>query len=202
MYNEVIEIIREKVSNGKTIIVGIDGAGGSGKSTISEIIAGSLNNENIGTVVYHIDDFIHPRAVRYNDVYPQWEQYYYLQWRYDHFIDKVITPVRNGASCCEAELYDKENDSYKVSCTDISDVKAVIVEGVFLQRKELSGLFDYMIYLDVPKETRLERVLKRDGYIGDSSDILKKYNERYFPAEDFYENEYHPSEIADHVIKV
>lgn len=202
MYNEVIEMIKEKVSNGKTIIVGIDGAGGSGKSTISEKIAGSLNNENIGTVVYHIDDFIHPRAVRYNDDYPQWEQYYYLQWRYDHFIDKVITPVRNGTSSCEAELYDKENDSYKVSCTDISDVKAVIVEGVFLQRKELSGLFDYMIYLDVPKETRLERVLKRDGYIGDSSDILKKYNERYFPAEDFYENEYHPSETADHVIKV
>ena len=73
MYNEVIKIIREKVSNGKIIIVGIDGAGGSGKSTISEKIAGSLNNENIGTVVYHIDDFIHPRAVRYNDDYPQLE---------------------------------------------------------------------------------------------------------------------------------
>lgn len=73
----------------------------------------------------------------------------------------------------------------------------VIVEGVFLQRDELAGLFDYVIYVDVPQEIRLKRVLKRDAYIGSEKDIAQKYADRYFPAEHYYVDRYDPSKKAD-----
>ena len=83
MINKIIELINENSDTAKTVILGLDGPGGAGKSTLAQTLSDSLSAEGRNTVVFHIDDFIHPRAVRYNDAYPQWEQYYYLQWRYD-----------------------------------------------------------------------------------------------------------------------
>lgn len=188
--------------NGSSVfMVGIDGLGGAGKSTVSEDIKKLLQDNGINTEIFHIDDFIHPRAVRYNDSYPQWEQYYYLQWRYDHFTEAVALPAREGRAFPPVELYDKDNDSYIVKRLDIPFGSVILTEGIFLQREELNGLFDYMIYIDVPEEERLCRVLLRDGYIGDEAAIREKYEKRYFPAERFYADRYRPAEKADLVIK-
>ena len=82
-----------------------------------------------------------------------------------------------------------------------SKKRVVIIEGVFLQRKELCGVFDYMIYIDIPEEVRLTRVLRRDGYIGDDNQIKLKYDNRYFPAERHYVRECAPVQNADFVIE-
>ncbi|HRR76066.1 MAG TPA: AAA family ATPase [Ruminococcus sp.] len=198
--NDIIGKIRSLYKIDQTLVIGIDGAGGAGKSTIAEQLRLRLSELGHNVVLLHIDDFIHPKAVRYNDDYPQWEQYYYLQWRYDYFMQELIAPIKKGAQPKPFELYDKENDKYIVCSCDIPCGSIVIVEGVFLMRKELSGAFDYTIYIDVPQKERLERVLKRDGYIGDRDAIIKKYSERYFPAEDHYYKAYKPKEKADIVI--
>lgn len=186
----------------RTLIIGIDGLGGAGKSTISKKIYNLLTEEKYNVTLLHIDDFIHPRAVRYNDNYAEWECYYNLQWRYDYLMNEVVNPIRNSADFKgEIELYDKDNDTYFLSRTSIPVGSIVIIEGVFLQRQELKGVFDYMIYIDIPEEVRLERVLERDGYIGDKQQIKEKYNNRYFPAEHHYIELCSPNKNADYVIK-
>ncbi len=200
MINKIIELINENSYTAKTVILGLDGPGGAGKSTLAQSLSDSLSAEGRNTVVFHIDDFIHPRAVRYNDAYPQWEQYYYLQWRYDYFMREVIGKIKAGKPLSPIELYDKENDTYKLTAFDVPEGSVVIAEGVFLMREELAGAFDSVVYMDVPKETRLQRVLERDGYIGSRDEIQKKYDERYFPAEDYYISTCKPTERADLVI--
>jgi len=193
---EIAERIKERYTEGKTLIVGIDGLGGAGKSTVSQKLCGELRKDYNVTVL-HIDDFIHRREVRYNDSFPQWECYYNLQWRYDYLKD-IIIPIRKGKTfdgCIE--FYDKDNDIYILSHTNIPSGSIVIIEGIFLQRSELGGMFDFMIYIDIPEEIRLERVLDRDGYIGDRKQIRTKYENRYFPAERYYTEMCSPAEKAD-----
>lgn len=202
---EIIKITRQ-IKNlynpNRTIIVGIDGLGGAGKSTISEELYKLLSEENYNIALLHIDDFIHPRAVRYNDSYNEWECYYNLQWRYDYLMNEVVNPIKKGADFnAKVELYDKDNDTYFLNETNVPVGSIVIIEGVFLQRQELRGAFDYMIYIDIPEEIRLNRVLERDGYIGDKEQIKAKYDNRYFPAEHHYIEMYSPSEKADYIIK-
>lgn len=193
--------IIKNLAENQVLIVGIDGLGGAGKSTVSEELCKLFRDENYSVTVLHIDDFIHPKSVRYNENYEEWECYYNLQWRYDYFLNDVIMPIKNnGYFCGEIELYDKENDKYYLSKTDIPSGSILIVEGIFLQRSELEGIFDYMIFMDVPEEVRLSRVLKRDGYIGDEQQIRKKYENRYFPAEHRYIAKCSPVESADYVI--
>lgn len=74
------------------------------------------------------------------------------------------------------------------------------MEGVFLQRPELKNFFNYVIYLDIPKNIRLERAIKRDRYIGTDQQIVDKYEKRYFPAEEKYISLCSPKENADLVI--
>ncbi|MDE6626767.1 MAG: uridine kinase [Lachnospiraceae bacterium] len=181
-------------------VIGIDGLGGAGKSTISEKICAELEDSDVHIILLHIDDFIHVREVRYNLAYPDWQCYYDLQWRYDYFIE-IINKIKSGTdNHIRVELYDKDNDCYAVQCYDVIEKTVVIVEGIFLQRKELQGIFDYMVYIDIPEEIRMKRVLKRDTYIGNEQQIIDKYENRYFPAERKYVNEYRPNESADYVI--
>lgn len=200
--SSIAAAVKEKLSPNRTLIVGIDGLGGAGKSTVSDALPELLGGNNCKVILLHIDDFIHPRKVRYNENFPEWECYYNLQWRYDYLLERVIKPIRSGGDfACEVELYDKENDSYfsVPLCAPVGSI--VIIEGVFLQRPELEGVFDYMIYIDVSEEERLARVLERDGYIGDKSQIKAKYDGRYFPAERHYVKTCAPAEGADLVVR-
>lgn len=179
-------------------VIGLDGLGGAGKSTISEKLCDAFAQSGLHTVLLHIDDFIHVRAVRYNPDVPDWKCYYHLQWRYGAFC-ALLDRIRSGEAS-EAELYDKENDCYYCQPLEIRPQTVILTEGIFLQREELHGVFDYMIYLDVPEQERLNRVLKRDLYIGSAAEISAKYEKRYFPAERFYFSEYRPDLSADMVI--
>ena len=194
------EQISKLYHQNQTIIIGIDGPGGAGKTTISQLIMNHFEEEH-NIVVLHIDDFIHPRAIRYNNNFAEWECFYNLQWRYDYFLDFIIRPIRNGKNFSKAiELYDKEKDTYFYQQAEIPVGSIVIVEGVFLQKEELKGIFDYVVYMDISRETRLARVLKRDSYIGDEEQIKAKYEKRYFPAERFYMQNCEPKIKADYVI--
>lgn len=197
----ITEQIKSLLKPDRTLIIGIDGLGGAGKSTISEAVYGQLCKDGYNVTLLHIDDFIHPRSVRYNDNYTEWECYYNIQWRYDYLVDEVIQPIKSGVFKGAIELYDKENDTYYLSNADIPVESVVIVEGVFLQREELRDLFDFMIYIDISESVRLERVLERDGYIGDKEQIKEKYDNRYFPAERYYVEKCLPAMNADYIIK-
>ena len=196
---QIIKRIKELAESGRLSVIGIDGLGGAGKSTLSEKLAEKLNAEGYQTILLHIDDFIHERAVRYSDACPEWECYYDLQWRYGHFRE-VTEKLRRGESA-ETVLYDKENDSFFTENVTPSDNAVVLTEGIFLQRPELDGVFDLMIYIDVSQEERLARALRRDTYIGGEDEIERKYRVRYFPAEEHYVRECRPAERADIVIK-
>ncbi|WP_066295720.1 AAA family ATPase [Bacillus sp. FJAT-29937] len=198
MYIE--KILKSKERN-RILVVGIDGLGGSGKTTFTSSLVRDLQNNGMKNSVLHIDDFIHPQSVRYNDSFSDWVCYYHLQWRYDYLIGEILSPIQMGHPINkQIELYDKEKDEYLHQHIKLDLDTLLIIEGVFLQREEIRPFLDYVIFIDVPKEERLKRVLRRDLYIGDEAAILTKYEKRYFPAEDQYVSECDPAKNADWTI--
>lgn len=199
MKNTLNNIIN-KIAANNIRVIGIDGLGGAGKSTISEILCKELEDNNYHVILLHVDDFIYERDIRYNSEYPEWQCYYELQWRFDYFSETIKKIKNSKRDYIDIELYDKDNNTYFQQCFPIHNNTIVIAEGIFLQKKEFNTVFDYMIYIDVPENVRLERVLKRDLYIGDKQEIIAKYKNRYFPAEHKYIEEYRPKSNADFVI--
>ncbi len=196
------EWLQSTIHERKCQVIGIDGMGGAGKTTVSEEISEMLHAQEIPVTILHIDDFIHPRCVRYRDDVPEWECYYQLQWWYAPLLELLAAYRRDGAFSGTVQLYNKEQDCYGEQEITIPENAVIIVEGVFLQRPELKGTFDAVVYLDVPEHVRLERVLSRDGYIGDEDAIRAKYENRYFPAERHYAESCKPADGADFMVEM
>jgi uridine kinase len=69
-----------------------------------------------------------------------------------------------------------------------------------LQRIEWRNFIDFVIFIDCPREIRFEREMARSKYSGNIDELVNKYRERYWAAEDYYETTYKPSRLCDWVI--
>jgi uridine kinase len=82
------------------------------------------------------------------------------------------------------------------------DARAVaIVDGVFLLRPELAGLWDLTIFLAVDRAVALERAIVRDAARMNSLEAARaRYASRYVPGETLYLEAVAPETRADIVI--
>jgi uridine kinase len=77
----------------------------------------------------------------------------------------------------------------------------LIVDGTFLQRPELNGAWDLVIFLYVPAEEAQRRGVNRDASaLGGNAAASAIYELRYCPAFDRYEAECRPADQADIVL--
>jgi len=180
--------------------LGIDGLSGAGKTTYANEITVRLK-ERFSVVVFHIDDHLRLRKDRYNTGHPPWYEYYYLQWDVRLLQKRLFKPLKKGACELVLPFYRDEEDFLEDKMVHLPKNSLIIIEGVFLQRIEWRGFFDFLIYLDCSREERYRRVLERTRFAGDERERIKKYETRYWPAEEYYENRIQPQRKADWVVK-
>lgn len=196
----ILDLYLQKNKPNKTFLLGIDGLSGSGKTTLTAQLQKACYYKNIPVIVIHLDDHIVPREQRYGTGQEEWIEYYYLQWdrpRWRELLQYFRKPLDQSI---QLEYYQKELDQYDVRSVQLTSQTFIIIEGVFLQREEWRSFFDFVIYLDVPRDVRDKRVLKRDAYIGSMEERLAKYQRRYWPAEDYYLENVQPKKFADLVM--
>ena len=149
---------------------------------------------NYPVQVIRVDDFHNPISIRYsgeNDA----ENYFNLSININIIIEKLLVPIRQKSSfSTELTVLDLDADSFQNKRSySISRDTIVLLEGIFLFRKELSPCVDYYIHLDIPFEECLKRGLERGGK-------EERYHTKYIPAQKKYLKEYPPSEHADVII--
>ncbi|QEO10322.1 hypothetical protein FLP23_10065 [Protaetiibacter larvae] len=71
----------------------------------------------------------------------------------------------------------------------------LVVDGVFLNRPELRGVWNYTLWLDADPEVRAERMRVRDG-----SEPSPELAARYAGAQELYERDAHPRQAATAII--
>ncbi|MCS6758627.1 MAG: hypothetical protein MO852_05975, partial [Candidatus Devosia euplotis] len=164
-------VATEAPSGMTTRIVGIDGCGGAGKSTLDARLAGPL-----GAKVVHTDDF-----ASWNNL---------LGW-YGRLIEQVLEPLaRNVAG--RYQRYDWAAGSL-AEWHDVATGGVVIVEGVSATRA-FRPMLRYKIFVDAPQPTRLARGLARDG--AQAIDLWTTWQK----AEDAYLASENPANFADVVL--
>lgn len=183
----------------RPFIVGIDGLGGAGKTIYASEIYHYIS-QRVPISVIHLDDHIVQRNKRYNTGHPEWYEYYYLQWDIERLTKELFSRLHNNPKEINLPFYSMKDDSITHKKIDVHPQGITIIEGVFLQRNEWREYFDFVIYLTCPFEVRKERVLTRDAYIGDNSEVLDKYKKRYWLAEEYYLKNINPQKRANLVV--
>lgn len=162
-------------------VLGVDGLSRSGKTTFVTTLAHYFETLGYRSVTFHIDDYIEPRNRRYDTGHEEWFEYYFLQWDIAKLKEVLFDSVK---------IIDQGVVNNGSPGADI-----VIIEGVFLQRKEWREAFDRMLYLDCAKAVRFQRET------AETQQKVKKFEDRYWKAEEYYLENVRPAEKADLVIE-
>lgn len=138
--DEIVARIRERP--GGVRLVAVDGPGGSGKSTFASALSAAAG----GAPVVHVDDFATAEDA--------------IEW-WPRLLEQVVEPLSQGRPAvyqrydwltkCLAEWHTVEPDPI------------VIIEGVSSARREWLRHLGYVIWIETPRELRLQRGLARDG---------------------------------------
>ncbi|HSO58579.1 MAG TPA: kinase [Paenisporosarcina sp.] len=176
------------------LVFGLDGLSRSGKTTFSIKFCESLKEKNISHQIIHMDDHIVERSKRYHTGHEEWIEYHQLQWDVEWLAHHLFKKLKLSNEL-NLPFYDIESDTAMLKTIQLPVHGVIVIEGVFLQRKEWRSFFDKMVYLDCP---RTERFLRESE---EAQENLSKFTNRYWKAEDYYLSTVSPQEQSDLVIK-
>jgi uridine kinase len=168
-----------KLEQGQRIILGIDGLSRSGKTTLTNKVVQHLKDKNIPVCLFHIDDYIVEKKERYETGYEKWYEYYNLQWNVKWLKENLFQQLKKSKEL-QLLTYDYGSDTQRLEITEIPDTCVIIIEGVFLQRKDWRNFYDIIIYLDCSREMRFNRESEA------TQSNIEKLQNRYWKAEDYY----------------
>lgn len=182
---------------GRHVLVGVDGVDGSGKTTFADELARVLEPQ--GPVIrVSMDDFHHPRAIRHRLGRDSPDGFWLDSYDYPAFQERVLEPLSPGGDGhYRPASHDLETDEYVDPPSVVAEAPSwVLVDGMFLQREELDGVWDVVVFLDVRFEESVGRMAVRDGA---DADPAAASNRRYVEGQRRYFREREPRARA-HVL--
>jgi uridine kinase len=168
------EVILSLPCRRQSRLVGIDGRGGSGKSTIGRALSALTDS----SVVIEFDDFYRPSAQRGRlSEEGGGEIGGNFDWR--RVRDQVLAPLAADQPA-RYQRYDWGGDRL-AEWHEVQPGRVVIVEGNYTTRSELRHFYDFTIWVEAPHDVRLRRGIERGGH-----DQLARWLEEWIPEEERY----------------
>lgn len=195
------DAVLERSAEHKThpVRVGIDGSDGSGKTILRSELAQVLRKRGADVIEATVDDFHYPQAIRYAMGRDSWEGYWAGAFDYERLVSDLLEPLGpRGTLTYRTTSHDLDTDT-PVDAPWLTAVPHAIllVDGVLLQRRELIGSLDMVLYLDVPFEETYKRLAIRNGF---PTDPEARSNLRYTETQRHYLSTCGPVERADIVV--
>lgn len=160
---------------GAVRIVGIDGCGGAGKTTFAARLTDALGD---AAPVIHTDDFAS------HDMPTEW---------WPRMLQLVIEPLLRGEPA-SYRPYDWDARRFADHAITVEPQAVVLIEGVGATRAAWRDDLALRIWVDCPRDLRLQRGIDRDG------EELRDFWLDWMRAEDDYVAAEHPYEYADVIV--
>jgi len=188
---------------GGRVLLAVDGMDGAGKTIFADALAEVFAEEGSAVLRASIDGFHRPRAERYAQGRDSPEGYYHDSYDYSLLRRVLVEPFRDGMQTrgttgFQLSAFDVARDAPVESrWVTAAEDAVLIIDGVFLHRSELRGLWDWSVWLDVPVEVTYARMAERDG---SDPDPHAGSNARYVDGQELYLRDADPQGAASAII--
>ena len=177
------------------LLVGISGIDGSGKSFIAQKLAAELESSGLPAALIGLDPWRTAPEIRFQNV-NSGEHFYRHAYRFDELYSQLIDPLkRDGDISLAANILERDGSSstlhYKFEA-----VQVVLLEGIFLFKREMQTRFDLRVWIDCSFKTALKRALKRNQEGVSIEQLTHDYNKVYRPAQEFHLHRDNPVNTA------
>ncbi|HSA91657.1 MAG TPA: hypothetical protein VLE48_01485 [Terriglobales bacterium] len=164
-------------------LAAISGIDSSGKGYITARLAEELARRGLHPAVINIDPWHLPQTVRFSETDPG-GHFYRNTFRWDDFFRLLIEPLRAGRSIhLTTSLIEIARDRYYDYTYDFRDVDVILLEGIFVLKKEYRNRYDLRYWVECSFETALARAMARNQEGLPPEEIVRDYRRIYFPAQ-------------------
>lgn len=184
-YDDLITHIETISQTKQSVIIAIDGASASGKTTL----ANDIQNKFDATII-HMDDFFLPKQLRtparFNE--PGGNIHY------EYFKDAVVAQLHQKV------IAYRPFDCHEMNFKPIHKIPRkpiVIIEGSYATHPYFGRYYDVSIFLDIDAKTQVARLVQRNGEHG-----AKQFINRWIGLENTYFDAFAIEHKADYVFKV
>ena len=170
--SELVDKVNESSKKcGQTKIIVVDGPAGSGKTTLAKSLSGLLEN----CPIIHLDE-----------IYEGWENALSPKTSQD-LVEWIINPLLEN-NLIEYIKYDW-NLEQRIEKVVINNSKVIIIEGVGSSSFQVSKHASLKLWIEVNKETGINRVLTRDGlHIQEQMKTWQSQESKFFIENNSKEN--------------
>ncbi len=180
--DQVVKAVTNSNLENKPVLIGIEGYGGSGKTTF----ANELNNRLVNAYVISIDDFIVKEKINEDS----WDKGGFDRNRLEKQV--LIPATINKPISYQKLIWQTNTLSEPIT---VSKVDYLIIEGISCYHPDIAKYYDFKIWIDTPMAIAKERGHARDG----SNENAKMWD--LWAENDLkYQEKYHPEKFADFVI--
>lgn len=197
---ERIRRTRAAVPPSRAALVAISGIDGSGKGFVAERVAAALEAGGLRAAVVAVDGWLNLPDKRFGKEDPG-GHFYRHAVRFEEMFGRLVLPLRDGRSChVEVDFAEETATRYRRHVYDVADCDVVLLEGIFLLKRELRGHYDLSVWIACGFETALRRAVARCQEGLPPERTIEAYRTIYFPAQRLHFERDDPREAAGMIL--
>jgi uridine kinase len=181
----------------KARLIAISGIDGSGKGYVAARLVDRLTDKGHHVALIGADGWLNLPHVRFGGDEPA-EHFYSHAFRFEEMFSWLIDPlVLHGSVRLVADFTEETASAYRKHLYSFENVDVVLLEGIFLFKRELRQRYNFRLWIDCSFETALERAIARSQEGLAVSETIAAYEHIYFPAERVHFERDAPRDSAD-----
>ncbi len=177
-------------------VVALSGIDASGKGFLATRLRQALLAQGLNAALVGIDPWLSSPAAR-PAATTEGERFYLYAFDFDRLFTRLIDPLRRQGSVDVVETLFGLDGVGREQRITFRDADIVLVEGIFLFRRELVSRFDLRVWVDCSFRTALERAVRRNQEGLPPESLLRDYHTIYFPAQELHFHRDQPRAAAD-----
>jgi len=191
---------RAAMPEGRSLLVGISGIDGSGKGYVAKQIEARLGQHSIAAANINADGWLNLPDTRFNSIEPA-KHFYENAIRFDELFAKLLLPLRDHRSVdLVVDLAEETARNYRKHAYSFKSVDVVLVQGIFLFKREHRKVFDLAVWVECSFPTALARALARAQEGLSPAATIRAYETIYFPAQKIHFARDNPRKTANLII--
>lgn len=187
---------RRSVPVQRSVLVAVTGIDGCGKGYVTAQIVNALQARGVRSACINIDGWLNLPHVRFSNSNPA-EHFYLHAIRFDQMFAELVLPLRDRRSLrIEAAYAEETATTYRRHVYEFADIDVIMLEGIYLLKREFQSYYDLSFWIECSFETALERAIARAQEGLPPEETVAAYRDIYFPAQEIHCERDHPLTAA------
>jgi uridine kinase len=174
---------RKQTPHDRSCLVGVSGIDASGKGYVASQLEKQLEDAGERVARINVDGWLNLPHVRFSESNAG-EHFYHHALRLDEMFEQLILPLKyNRGVDLTMEFAEETAVNFRPHTYRFENVDIILLEGIFLFKREYVHHYDSKIWIECSFETALQRAIARRQENLSEADTIATYETIYFPAE-------------------